>query len=202
MKSIKIRTEVERLNEQIKFIAEIEKLKSITRQNITLDNQRPENSAEHSWHVALMAVILSEYANSTIDTFKVLKMLLIHDLVEIDFGDTWLYDEKANSDKVKNETLCAQRLFALLPNDQEQEFIQLWTEFEDCKTAEAKFARAIDSLQPIINHRETGGALVKAQGLTANQVYEKKKNMSDGSDELWKKAQEIIEDCKRLGIFQ
>lgn len=192
---------MERLQQQINFIQEIEKLKTVTRKNLTLDNKRPENSAEHSWHVAIMAALLSEYSNNEIDTLKVLKMLLVHDIVEIDSGDTWLYDEKANETKFEKENNCADRIFKLLPDDQQIEYKELWLEFENQETNEAKFAASIDAMQPLLNHRITGGDLIKDCKISANTVIVKKAHIADGANVLWKYSQEVISDCIGRGIF-
>ncbi len=138
------------LNEQITFLREIEKLKSVLRANKTIDG-RYENSAEHSWNVALMALLLEEHARSTLDMLKVTKLLLIHDLVEIDAGDTWLYEENQDL-KLNAEISAANRLFSLLPEYQKNEYMNLWREFESRATEEAKFASVIDGIQPLLNH--------------------------------------------------
>ena len=144
------------LRQQISFLREAEKLKGILRANQTVDG-RHENSAEHSWHVSLMALLLEEHASSPIDMLKVIKLLLIHDLVEIDAGDTWLYEENQDS-KLEAETKAANRLFSLLPEHQKDEYVMLWNEFESRSTAEAKFASAIDGIQPLLNHVVTGNS--------------------------------------------
>lgn len=190
-----------KLQQQIDFIQEIEKLKTVTRKNLTLDNKRPENSAEHSWHVTIMAVLLCEYSNKEINTLKVLKMLLVHDLVEIDCGDTWLYDEKANESKNAKELNCADRIFNLLPENQRIEYKELWLEFEKRDTNEAQFAASIDAMQPLLNHRITGGDLIKSSKISVNTVIGKKKHIADGSNVLWKYSQDVIADCTDKGIF-
>ena len=192
---------MDRLQQQINFIREIEKLKAVTRKNLTLDNKRPENSAEHSWHITIMAALLCEYSNKEIDILKVLKMLLVHDLVEIDSGDTWLYDEKANETKFEKEINCADRIFKLLPDDQQIEYKELWLEFEKRETDEAKFAASIDAMQPLLNHRITGGDLIKDSKISANTVTGKKKHIADGANVLWKYSQAVISDCTDKGIF-
>lgn len=193
---------MERLTKQINFIKEIEKLKTIKRRNLTLDNGRPENSAEHSWHVALMAVLLSEYSDTVeIDVLKVVKMLLIHDLVEIDDGDTWLYDDIANINKYELEENCANRIFGILPDDQQDEFKNLWREFERGETKESIIAASLDALHPLLNHHATGGDLIKDERISVKKVYEKKKVINKGSKVLWEQAKKIIEDCKQMGIF-
>ena len=148
-----------------------------------------------------MAVLLCEYSNKEIDTLKVLKMLLIHDLVEIDCGDTWLYDEKANKSKNEKELNCADRIFNLLPEHQRIEYKELWLEFEKRDTNEAQFAASIDAMQPLLNHRITGGDLIKSSKISVNTVIGKKKHIADGSNVLWKYSQDVISDCTDKGIF-
>jgi putative hydrolase of HD superfamily len=146
-----------RLTQQLAFLNEVEKLKLIYRRNKTIDQTRYENSAEHSWHVALLALILAEHIDTPkVDLFRVVKMLLIHDLVEIYAGDTWLYDVQATLVQAENETSAANRLFELLPEDQAAEFHHLWNEFVERTTPEAAFAAAVDGLQPLMNHLLSG----------------------------------------------
>ena len=142
-------TIAERLKNQLTFIWEIDQLKNIFRQTYLLDENRKENDAEHSWHIAMMAVILQEYANEDVDLLRIIKMMLIHDIVEIDAGDTYCYDEAGNESKRQRELEAADRLFNILPQDQAKEFRALWDEFEARETDEAKFARALDRLQPL-----------------------------------------------------
>lgn len=153
--------DAERLERQIQFIIEIDKLKKIYRQTILMDGSRYENDAEHSWHLGVMAILLSEYVpEGDIDILKVIKMVLIHDIIEIDAGDTFCYDDNALNDKQEREQRAADRLFAILPPDQAQEFMELWQEFEERATVEARFAAALDRLQPlctIIIPRDTAG---------------------------------------------
>ena len=148
----------ERLLKQIRFIVEIDKLKQVYRQNVVIGTSRNENDAEHSWHLAVMAVLLSEYAaERELDILRVIKMLVIHDLVEIDAGDTFCYDEKALEDKAYREQRAAERLFNILPSDQAREIMGLWREFEEMKTPEARFAACLDRIQPLILNYNTGG---------------------------------------------
>src|SRR5690554_847280 len=138
----------ERLTKQIEFIVEIDKLKRILRQNVVIGTKKQEDDAEHSWHLAIMAIILSEHAaEKELDILKIVKMVLIHDLVEIDAGDTFCYDEKANEDKAEREQKAAERLFNILPQDQAQEIWELWKEFEDSETSEACCAACLDRIQ-------------------------------------------------------
>ena len=142
---------IDRLNQQIEFIKEIDKVKQIFRQNELLDKTRRENDAEHSWHISIMAILLLEHSNQqNINLLKVIKMLLIHDLVEIDAGDTFKYDDKGNQDKNEREIKAAERIFNILPEDQAKEFRQLWDEFEEMQTPESQYAAALDRIQPLL----------------------------------------------------
>ncbi|MEM7346197.1 MAG: HD domain-containing protein [Chloroflexota bacterium] len=193
----------ERLLKQIEFINEVEKLKLVTRHNFVLDNHRPENSAEHSWHISLMAMILLEHKNAdTIDLLRVLKMLILHDLVEIYAGDTWLYDEAGAASQYERELDAAQQLFSRLPADQATEFMALWQEFEAKDSDEATFAASIDALQPLLNRWITSPP--PQEGIeppTTQQVITKKKHIAQGSEELWQYAQEIISKSTAAGFY-
>ena len=160
---------------------------------------RYENSAEHSWHVAMMALVLGNYASPTIDLFKVLKMLLIHDLVEIYAGDTWLY-ETNQKNKYELELESAEQLFSLLPSEQEKEFFQLWEEFENNGSEEAKYAKAVDGLQPLINHLDTAGEPDNL--LSVGQVEEKKKHIGEYSPILGDLVKEIILKSVNKGLYR
>lgn len=186
----------ERLQKQIEFIVEIDKLKHIYRQTVLMDKSRNENDAEHSWHLAMMGIFLSEYANEqNIDILHVVKMVLIHDLVEIDAGDTFAYDEKGHEDKVEREEAAADRLFHILPQDQYEEIYGLWREFEQRKTAEARFAAALDRLQPLLHNYYTEGVAWKKHGVTSDKVLDRNKHISEGSQSLWDFAESIIKDA-------
>ena len=192
----------ERLTQQLGFLNEIEKLKLVYRRNKTVDQSRYENSAEHSWHVALMALMLAEHADAPgIDLFKVLKMLLIHDLVEIYAGDTWLYDDQAALVQAENETIAAKRLFELLPDDQAAEFHQLWHEFDARATSEAAFAAAIDGLQPLLNHLLSGDPAEQEGLLARADVLRRKQHIETSSHTLWNVAQAVIEASTRRGLY-
>ena len=154
----------DRLQQQIAFLLEVDKLKQIFRQTYLLDETRKENDAEHSWHFAMFALILAEYAPEPVDILKVIKMALVHDLVEIDAGDTFLYDEAGNADKAEREAKAADRIFALLPEEQGGELRTLWEEFEEKKTPEAKFAGAMDRFQPFLHNCNTQDAHGKSTG--------------------------------------
>jgi len=191
-----------RLEQQIAFIVEIDKLKLVLRQTRLMDGSRRENDAEHCWHVALMAVVLAEHAGAHIDVPRVLKMLLIHDLVEIDAGDTFLYAAVDPAAIAARETRAAERIFGLLPPDQADELRVLWEEFEARDTAEAKFARALDRLEPLLqNHRNGGGTWVEHR-ITVEQVLAKKHLVADGSAALWAFAVALIDDSLSRGYLR
>ncbi|HAA25381.1 MAG TPA: phosphohydrolase [Ruminiclostridium sp.] len=193
---------MDRLKKQISFIIEIDKLKTVYRQSLISDKSRYENDAEHSWHLALMAMLLNEHTNEKVDLLKVIKMVLIHDLVEIDAGDTYCYDEKAKIDKREREEKCANRIFSLLPDDQRDEMFELWEEFEKMETAEAKFAAALDRLQPVMLNYTADGLSWKKHGISVAQVIERNRLMKDGSDKLWDYAKQIIEDAVKKGYLK
>ncbi len=192
-----------RLAQQMKFIAEVDKLKQVVRESWLVDASRKETDAEHSWHITVMALLLSEYANHDgIDIFKVMKMLLIHDVVEIDAGDTFIYDKDHAKDQNNREQKAANRLFGLLPADQKDEFKVLWEEFEAMNTPEAMFARAIDSIQPLLLAYLNGGCSWRIHSISKSQVIETKKHMGNGSSELWKYTQELLDDAVKKGILK
>ncbi len=186
------------LRDQVVFLREIERLKGVLRANKTIDG-RFENSAEHSWHVALMALLFEEHARNSVDMLRVTKMLLIHDIVEIDAGDTWLYDENQDS-KLHAETKAANRLFSLLPKNQEEEYLCLWHEFENRSSEEAKFASAIDGIQPLLNHLVTGNA---SDGvILAEKVRSKKEYIEGYAPKLWSLVEELINDGRNQGLYE
>ncbi len=176
---------MQRLAQQVAFITEIDKLKKIQRQTILLDRSRRENDAEHSWHLAMMVILLAEHSNEPIDCLKVLKMVLIHDLVEIDAGDTYAYDEAGHHDKAERERAAADRIFAILPPDQAAELRRLWDEFEEQKTADARFANAVDRMQPLLHNCLTEGQTWQQNGVTRSQVIKRCRPMENGSTVLW-----------------
>lgn len=175
----------ERLEKQFQFCEEIDKEKMIERQNYLTDGSRKENDAEHAWHMAIMTLLLSEYANEEIDVLKTVSMLLIHDLVEIDAGDTFAYDEEAKKTQKQRELVAADRIFGLLPKDQAEKFRELWDEFEDCKTPEAKFARTMDNIQPAMLNSAADGKSWKEKGVRLSQILDRNKNTASGSKILW-----------------
>ncbi|HEY9624203.1 MAG TPA: HD domain-containing protein [Crinalium sp.] len=190
-----------RLAQQIQFILEIDKLKGILRQTLLIDESRRENSAEHSWHLAIMAILLAEYAPETVDVLRVIKMLLVHDLVEIDAGDTFCYDVQGNQDKAAREAQAADRLFGLLPADQEAELRSLWLEFETRETPAARFAAALDRIQPFLHNRETRGGTWQLHSITSDRVLQRMAPVKDGTPELWPFIQRAIEDCIAAGYL-
>jgi len=192
----------ERLLQQIQFIAEIDKLKSIYRKSLILNKSRHENDAEHTWHLAVMAVILLEHANETeLDVLRVLKMLLVHDIVEIDAGDTFAYDDKGHEDKFERETAAASRIFGLLPAEQKDDCIALWLEFEQRETPEARYAAALDRLQPMLHNYYTEGASWQKHGITSEQVLKRNRSIEEGSQTLWAFAQQIVRESVDKGYL-
>ncbi|TLS35748.1 HD domain-containing protein [Pseudalkalibacillus caeni] len=193
---------MERLKQQINFIVEIDKLKSILRRSVLMDKSRNENDAEHSWHIAMMALLLKEYANQEVDVLKVVKMLLIHDLVEIDAGDTFAYDSEGYKDKEAREQQAADRLFNILPKDQAEEIFELWNEFERRTTAEACYAAALDRLQPLLHNFYTEGVSWKEHQVTSDLVLERNSYIKDGSETLWEYARDLIEEAVDRGYMK
>lgn len=190
-----------RLYQQIQFIIEIDKLKGILRQTRLTDNSRQENSAEHSWHLAIMAIILAEYAPPNVDVLRAIKMLLIHDLVEIDAGDTFCYDAQGNLNKAVKEEKAAARLFGLLPPEQGKELQDIWQEFETIETATARFAVALDRLQPLLQNQQNQGGTWRIHGITKNQVMQRMAPVKEVSSTLWLLVEQIIEECIAAGYL-
>lgn len=191
-----------RLDQQIQFILEIDRLKQILRQTLLTDGSRRENSAEHSWHLAIMAMLLAEYAPEPVDVLRVIKMLLIHDLVEIDAGDTFCYDVQGNQDKAARELQAADRLFGLLSADQGAELRSLWDEFEAQITSEARFATALDRLQPLLHNQQTEGGTWRLHGVTRDRVMQRMAPIEVGAPELWLYAQTVIDECVDAGYLK
>ena len=192
----------ERLQKQIQFIIEIDKLKKITRQTSLMDKSRKENDAEHSWHLSVMAMLLAEYAkDDKIDVFHVLQMLLIHDLVEIDAGDTFCYDEAGNANKLDREIKAADRIFNLLPTDQAHYFRELWDEFETRESPESRFAAALDRLQPLLHNSRTQGGTWREHQIKRHQVIQRNSPISDGAPALWEYAANLIDEAFEKGFL-
>lgn len=190
------------LDSRLRFLREADQLKGVLRQSSILDGTRKENSAEHSWHLALMAQVLGGYAPPGTDLSRVTAMLLIHDLVEIDAGDLFVYaDAAAQARQEEAEHAAADRIFALLPAGQGRELHALWDEFEERRTAEARFARALDRLQPMLANYYLGGGTWQAHGVPASQVLEKVALIEDGSPALGDLARELVESAVRQGFL-
>ncbi|WP_333864848.1 HD domain-containing protein [Sphingobacterium sp.] len=192
----------DKLLKQIEFIKEIDKIKYIQRKTKLFNSDRPENDAEHSWHLALMAMVLSEHANQSVDLLKVIKMVLIHDIVEIDAGDTFIYDTEKNHTNTEVERLAAQRIFGILPAEQAEEFIALWEEFEAGQTNDAQFARAMDRLEPLLQNSSNNGGTWNEPGVNYEKVYAKKSVIKDGSAVLWEYAEKLIDTGVMRGILK
>lgn len=193
----------ERLRQQIAFITEVDKLKEIFRQTILTQSRRAENSAEHSWHFALMIIVLAEHSNHRpLDVLRILKMVLIHDLVEIDAGDTFAYDEKNRADQHEREAQAATRIFGLLPPDQTGEFRALWDEFEARETPEARFACACDRFHPMLLNCLTQGHAWQKHGVTQDRVLARNAHVAEGSQLIWEYAVKMIDDAVAQGHLQ
>lgn len=190
---------MERLEQQFRFIREIDKEKEIFRQTYLADASRKENDAEHAWHMAIMAILLSEYANSEIDVLKTVSMLLIHDIVEIDAGDTYAYDEAAKATQAEREERAAARIFGLLPADQGEKLLALWREFEARQTPEAKFARTLDNLQPMTLNDASEGLAWREHGVRLSQILKRNERTSEGSEQLWDFAKTFLRENVKKG---
>lgn len=183
----------ERLRKQKEFILEVDKMKQIYRQTHIRGGSRQENDAEHSWHLALMAFLLSEHSNEEVDVLRVMKMVLIHDLVEIDAGDTYAYDAAGNATKRQREEKAADRIFGILPEDQGQEIRELWEEFEAYETAESKFAHVLDNFQPMSLNDDNGGADWRRHQVRKSQILKRNERTPLGSRDIWECMEEMIE---------
>ena len=184
---------MKRLQEQFAFILEADKEKMIGRQTYLSGpepNCRKENDAEHAWHLALMTILLSEYANEPIDVLKTVTMVLIHDLVEIDAGDTYAYDEVGKKDQKSREEKAAARIYGMLPKDQAEKLYAIWKEFEERKTPEAKFAKAMDNIQPMMLNHASGGKAWEEHGVFLQQILKRNEPTPEGSQVLWEYAKE------------
>ena len=209
----------ERLKKQIEFLIEADKMKSLYRQTYIINDEhrgdsmrefegehdrfkRRENDAEHSFHLALFAMTLAEHSNTEIDILKVMKMVLIHDIVEIDAGDTYCYDSKGYESKRQREEMAADRLFGLLPEDQCTEYRELWEEFEACETAEARFAAALDRMQPMLLNYTKNGISWQEHGISYQQVHSRNSIIDNGSSELWEYMENLLNDALDKGILK
>ncbi|MBH8564084.1 HD domain-containing protein [Nostoc sp. CENA67] len=193
---------INRLTQQIQFIIEIDRLKLVLRQTSLTDNSRRENSAEHSWHIAMMALTLAEYAPEGVDISHAIKMLLIHDLVEIDAGDTFCYDVQGNQNKAEKEAQAALRLFELLPADQARELRSLWDEFEAGETPTAKFAAALDRIQPLLHNQQNGGGTWRIHSIRRDQVMKRVAPVETGAPQLWPFVLQLIDECVVAGYIK
>ncbi|MDO5337076.1 MAG: HD domain-containing protein [Eubacteriales bacterium] len=182
-----------RLEQQLQFIVEVDKVKNIFRQTYLADGKRRENDAEHSWHLALMAVLLTEYAPERVDLGRVIPMVLIHDLVEIDAGDTYAYDEAGAVTKWERETRAADRIFGILPEDQGEWLRELWEEFEAYETPDAKYAHMLDNSQPLFLNDASGGKSWAEHQVKKSQIYKRNQKTSEGAPMIWEKMQELVE---------
>ena len=191
-----------RLERQIRFIVEIDKLKDVIRRSYLAGADRLENSAEHSWHLAVMAILLAEHADEDVDVYRVAKMALVHDIVEIDAGDTYAYDAEANTDKEQRERQAAERLFGMLPDDQGAELRALWEEFEARETADARFAASLDRLMPLLHSYYTDGKAWQEHGVAYEQVLERNAPIRDGSKALWQVARSILDSALDCGYLE
>jgi len=194
--------QIQDLLKQIEFIKEIDKLKYIQRRTKLINSDRNENDAEHSWHLAMMAIILAQHSNVEIDLLKVVKMVLIHDIVEIDAGDTFIYDTAKNHTNTDEELLAARRIFGILPQEQSEELIAIWEEFEAGESAEAKFARTMDRLEPLLQNVSNNGGTWKEFNVDYQKVYGKKKVMENGSTTIWSYAEKLIDESVEKGILK
>lgn len=189
-----------RLEQQLAFIVEIDKVKNIFRQNYLADANRRENDAEHSWHIALMAILLQEYVEEPVDVLRVMTMVLIHDLVEIDAGDTYAYDTQGMTTKREREVQAANRIFGMLPEDQGKYFRELWDEFEAYETADAKYAHLLDNLQPLLLNDASGGISWREHDVHKAQIYKRNERIPETSEMIWEKMKSIIEENVSKGL--
>lgn len=187
------------LNQRLQFVLELDRLKQVQRQTLLLDQSRQENSAEHSWHLALMAIALAEYAPPETNLFRAIQQVLIHDIVEIDAGDVFCYDAAAHTDKAQREAEAATRIFGLLPEPQAAELRSLWDEFEASETPTAQFAAALDRLQPFLHNQQTQGGTWKKYGISRQQVMQRMAPLKTGTPALWNWTVGAIDDCVAAG---
>lgn len=193
--------ESDRLDQQFQFIVEIDKLKAVLRQSYITGTVRRENSAEHSWHLAVMAMVLAEHADEEVDLCHAVRMLLLHDIVEIDAGDTYCYDEHAALDKEERECRAADRIFQMLPDDQASALRALWDEYEAQMTAEARFAMALDRLMPLLHNYCTEGRSWREHGITKDQVLAHNSCIGDSSNRLWQSVTRLLDDAVAKGYL-
>jgi len=194
--------DTEDLIRQVEFIKEIDKLKFIQRKTKLIGSNRHENDAEHSWHLAMMTLVLAQHADKPVNILRVLKMVLIHDLVEIDAGDTFIYDTEKNHTNTDQERLAAKRIFGILPDHQAEEFIAIWEEFELGTSDDAKFAKAMDRFEPLLQNTSNNGGTWAEFNVTYEKVYQKKKVIKEGSASIWNYAERLINESVEKGILK
>ena len=187
------------LEKQVAFIKEIDKIKFIQRKSRLFNSERRENDAEHSWHLAVMAIVLAEHSDKPIDLLKVLKMVLIHDIVEIDAGDTFFYSSTENHDNREEELVAAKRIFGILPKEQADELIAIWNEFEDAETDEAKFAKSLDRFEPLLQDAVNDGGSWAEFDVPYQKVYDLNKTIKNGSTTMWNYAENLIDESVEKG---
>lgn len=190
---------MDRMKQQLTFLMEIDKVKNIFRQTYLADGKRKENDAEHSWHLAIAAFLLKEYATEEVDVFKVIIMVLIHDLVEIDAGDTYAYDTAGAKTKRARELAAADRIFGMLPEDQGGYFRELWDEFEAYESADAKYAHLLDNFQPLLLNHESNGKSWSEHQVKKSQIYKRNERIAETSPEVWERMEQIVEEHIKLG---
>lgn len=193
---------MERLRQQLEFIIEIDSMKNILRRTLIMDGSRRENDAEHSWHISIMAMILQEYSEGETDITRVIKMLLVHDLVEIYAGDTYAYDEQGALDKEEREIRAADKLFGHLPPDQQQQFRELWDEFELGHTLDARYAACMDRLQPLLHNYVTKGHTWKEGNVDSAKIYKRMSVIESTAPRLWEVVEYIINDSIEKGYLR
>lgn len=186
----------ERLKKDIEFIVELDKMKTILRQTSIIGKDQREDDAQHSWHISVMAMILSEYANEDVDTFKVIKMLLTHDLVEIYAGDTFCYDKEGNDSKRERELEAAEKIYSMLDEDKGKELRALWDEFEEMETPEALFAASMDRIQPMLSNYYNEGGTWDKYNVSKSDIYKRIAPVEKSSDKLWEFMTNLIEDAR------
>lgn len=194
--------QTDNLLKQVRFIKEIDKLKYIQRKTRLFNSERPENDAEHSWHLAVMTIVLAEHSDRPIDILKVLKMVLIHDIVEIDAGDTFIYDNTKSHTNSEEELVAAKRIFGLLPTEQGEEYIAIWKEFEEGLSEEAKFARSMDRFEPLLQNISNNGGTWKEFNVPYQKVYDKKSAIKEGSSTIWSYAENLLNESVSKGILK
>lgn len=193
---------IDRIQKQITFIERLDHLKQVLRQNLVMDESRRENSAEHSWHIATMAMVLAEHAPASLDQLRVLRMLLLHDVIEIDAGDTFCFDVEGNRDKAAREQLAADKIFGLLPADLAREFRAVWDEFEEGETPEARFANSLDRFQVLLQNINTRGGTWRIHGIEKDRVVKRMLPIKDGAPALWPVVEAYLDAACSQGLIR